>query len=366
MVDLPTARPLRRVIVTLAVLAALFHAATGPAAASSVQVAIEVFPCAPTTSAPELRISDIAKTFATVPTAPRWSFDGFAWKATVSVPEGHYIVHSGSDQCSGESEQWVAIAGQPRHVAITLNKKGRLTSIDENMYAGAVFGLLPSVPVKIEIMSGDSIIGEQTRKAAAVDGNAYQVDHLEAGQYVLRIAFGGVVASREVTIPSRPYGATTRADLTRADASEIVKMQAAGSGFIPVQYNGTEPLQTFRVGSAVVDGWITDPLIKPSDYRFWEQRISAPALAALSAAQRFLASDSRIPIQFRNLADWSAKIQSQGDQAILVDLFPNDSVGWHKEAPKTQDLCIAGIGRGDVILRFDSKAFKVITAAICP
>jgi hypothetical protein len=60
------------------------------------------------------------------------------------------------------------------------------------------------------------------------------------------------------------------------------------------------------------------------------------------------------------------QIQSQGPEVIHVDLFPSDPAVWIKQAPKTKDLCIPGIGNGDIILRLNSQTYKIIDAYVCP
>jgi hypothetical protein len=338
---------------------------------ASVDVRIEVFSCASGASdQPELRIWKLTyPTFAAVPVDPRWLFDGRTWQTTVSVPRGHYIVDSFSKNCSGHGEQWVAAPGQLRHITEALNEAlkgdGRITSVDENMYAGAVYGQLPAAPARVEMMSAGSVVGEQTRRTATVDGDVYQINYLRHGSYVLRIVFGDVVVSRQVTVPDHVYGPVVRADLTPSDAAEIVRAEAAGAGFVTVRYNGTEPLKTFRLGNASVDGWTTNPLLPPSDYRPDVQRVSAPALAALAGAERFLTSDDRIPVAFKSLSAWSAKITAGGVQKIRVDLFSTDSAAWQKVAPQTRDTCIPDPYRGDVILLFDEATLKLTASAIC-
>jgi hypothetical protein len=247
-------RRFRLILIMVTVLAAFLRGVPTPVAAAIVQATIEVIPCSPDTSdRPELRIIDLSKAFAPVPTSPQWSFDGQSWKTKVSVSDGHYVDHSEAKKCSGESEQWVAVAGEPRHIVITLNKGPGIVTLDENMFTGAVYGTLPSELARVEIMFADSVFGEQTRRAAVVDGSLYQIGHLRPGEYVLRMEFGGGVASREITIPNRAYGMAIRADLTSSDAKAIVSAQAAGSGFTQVHISA-HTADVFRLGSATVDG----------------------------------------------------------------------------------------------------------------
>lgn len=337
------------------------------AVAGDVRLNIEIFSCfADAATAPKLRISDIGKQFADVEINPAWTADGSVWATVVTIPEGHYIVHSGSKHCSGESEQWIAIPGDTRHLVITLNET-KVFTIDEDMYAGAVYGLLPTPTARIEIMSADSVIGEQTRKSAQVDGNSYQFSHLRQGQYVLRVAFGNVVASRNVTIAADSYGNAVRADLTRKDAIRIVQTQAAGSGFVPVPNTKKEPAETFRLGKATIDGWVTDPLARPSDYSNSALRISVTATAALLEAQSFLNSDRRIPNPFKKLSAWSARIMHSGHEGyVIVQLQPADLASWLRVASKAPESCFVFLGSHYVNLAINVRTGKVDEARICP
>jgi hypothetical protein len=115
----------------------------------SAQIAVSVFECShDPADAPELRVYDLDRIFAADSIAPHWSFEKPVWKATVSVPAGHYILHANTKHCAGESEQLVAIVGHTRHVTMTLDERqevnGKIIArIDEDMYASAVYGLLP-------------------------------------------------------------------------------------------------------------------------------------------------------------------------------------------------------------------------------
>ena len=281
------------------------------AASQTARVAITVFECEhDATAAPKLTIYDLDRIFAAGSIVPTWSFEDPVWKTTISLPAGHYILSARTTHCSGETEQLVAVSDRTRHVTMTLderqaNPKAITVRIDEDMYASAVYGLLPGDVARIEMMSADSLIGEQSRQTAKIDNDIYEFDHLRSGSYILRASYGDIWVSREVVIPANQYGVTVRADLTPEDASEIVREQAAGSAFVPVHYNGP-PLQTFRIGNASVDGWTTE-LLKPSDYRPSAQRISATALGALAAVQGFLKTDRRIPERFSSLSSWSAR-----------------------------------------------------------
>ena len=341
--------------------------AGGRAETSTARVVVTVFTCVQdATSAPELKIFDI-NDFALVTVAPEWTLEIPAWTTTVSIPAGHYILSAHSPQCSGESEQLVGIPGQSRHVTITLNKKGVVASIDEDMYVGTVYGLLPSTTARIEIMSADSIIGEQTRHSATIDGNIYEVNHLEPGHYILRLVIGAVIATREVDLPRDVHGPIVRADLTLEDLNQLVQQQAVGSGFINVDNYLNERVETFRLGAATVDGWTTDPLPSPSDYDTGAQRISAPAASALEVTQHFLSSDARIPKELRDLSDWSLQIQRGGhDHEILVDLFPVDLKDWLRDGPKSHLNCFIAYEKHYVRLAVNDQTWRVDEIRFCP
>lgn len=341
-----------------------------PSTAPTATVEVTVFECAhDADSAPTLRFADIARTFASVPVSPQWTFEEPIWKTTVRIPPGHYILSSRTKHCTGESEQLVAMADKIRHVTFTLdlaaNEKQLIARVDEDMYASAVYGDLPP-GARVDIMSADSIIGEQTRQAAKVDDSIYEFDHVMAGRYILRLVFGGIAVTREVAIPKDAYGATVRADLTLEDAAQIVKIQAAGSRFVPVPTYTGEPGETFQHGIATVDGWTTQ-LIPPSDYGTGAQRVSAPVLRALEVARRFLASDARIPPAFRALPDWSAQVSQGGAKdEILVDLFPQDQQSWSRTGPKKPSNCYFAKQNPYIRAAVNDRTWTVDEIVICP
>ena len=172
------------------------------------RLSITVFDCTPHSGkAPSLFIEDIDRRFTSVPVSPRWTTGPPVWRTTVQIQAGHYIVSAGSSPCGGETEQLVALAGYTRHLAITLNRvvtrAGRvaMVTVDEDMYAGAVYGILPNPMSSVEMMSATSIIGEQTRRTAKIDGMVFEFDHMIPGRYVLRLDAGDVAVSREVIVP---------------------------------------------------------------------------------------------------------------------------------------------------------------------
>ncbi|MFY9738327.1 MAG: hypothetical protein WAK11_04655 [Candidatus Cybelea sp.] len=323
-------------------------------------------------TAPELRIEDIDRTFAPIAVVPQWTFEDPVWQTTLSIPGGHYIFESHTRRCTGESEQLVAIPGQVHHVTMTLDEKHEASAkaitvrVDENMYAAAVYGLLPSLAARVELMSGDSLVGEQTRQTAKVDGAIYEFDHLRSGLYVLRVRYGGIAVSREVVIPPNKYGATARTDLTSEDASQIVQMQAAGSHFVPVDNYMHESITAFQRGPATVDGW-TNELISPSDYSIAEQRISVPATRALDTAERFIRSDAHIPKGFRNLSAWSLQVEKSGhEHEILVNLFPTNLQAWLRDGPKASQKCYIPRWKHYVGLAVNDQTWSVDETWICP
>ncbi|HVR48077.1 MAG TPA: hypothetical protein VMT95_15710 [Candidatus Binatia bacterium] len=333
------------------------------------QVTATVYECAhDANDSPTLRIADVDRLFASVPVTPQWSFQEPVWQTTVALPVGHYIIDSRTKHCTGESEQLVAIAGQTRHVTVTLDYQATPTKfiarVDENMYASAVYGVLPSLPSRVEIMAADSIIGEQTRRPATIDGNFYEFDHLRSGRYVVRVVFGDVVASREVVIPKDVYGATVRADLTTGEASEIVRTQAAGTGYFTVKNYMHEKVETHRLGPATVDRW-TNELTAPSDYNIRTQRIGTPVLHALEVAQHFLSSDERVPPGFRTLSAFSIGIGGSNSE-IFVNLVPVDLNAWRRNGPKRPESCYVPEWDGNLTVVVNEKAWRVDEVVVCP
>jgi hypothetical protein len=347
--------------------------AQGKSQTPGAQVAITVFECTHNAAdAPELSIDDISKTVESVRLSPQWVFNAPVWETTISIPSGHYIFHTRTKHCSGESEQLVAVQGLARHLTMTLDERHKearprqiqSVRVDEDMYASAVYGVLPSPMVRAEIMSVDSVLGEQTRDPAKIDGTVYEVDHLRAGRYILRISFGEIVVSREVLIPPNIYGSVVRADLTAEDAGRIVALQAAGSGFVPVSNYMKEQVVTFQRGPAVVDGW-TNQLIPPSDYNTFTQRLSVPVLYALDVTQRFISSDQDIPATFRNLADWSARV-THGDPEIVINLLPTDVTSWITEGPQKPKNCYIPQWKHYLAIVVNDQTWAVDQVVICP
>ena len=362
------ARPLALIMSAVILLLSIEMSPIQANASSTVRVAVEVFVCSSDREdVPVLSMYAARSGNVKMQVAPRWSFNGDAWRTSVDVPQGNYVISARSKRCNGLSTQWYALPGAVRHITLTLNEEGRVGNIGGNYYAGVVYGSLPSQTTKVEVMSVDGAIGEQTRLQASVDGETYQEGYLPRGRYVLRASLGSVIVSREITLASG--NAVVRADFTPADAAEIIRQQARGSRFTRVTDSTGASIQSYRLGSSEIDGWISDPLIPPSDYDTREQRISSEGLAALSAAERFLIKESAIPAAFKNLNAWNASISNSGtnNSHILIGLRPNDPAQWAKQSPAAQGYCISGIRMANVILEFDvTKAAIVGTPTICP
>lgn len=366
---------LRFGLLAFSILVSLKPATAGAAEAISspaASISITVFECVHDAgSPPVLRVTDIDKILASVPVTPQWYFQEPVWKTTISVPSGHYIFHARTKHCTGESEQLVAIPGIVRHLTITLDEKdeqapGTIQSVkvDEDMYASAVYGVLPSAIARVELMSLTSPIGEQTRQTAKVDGDVYEFDHLMPGRYVVRIVYGDILVSREVIIPSNVYGAVVRADLTAEEASRIVQVQASGSGFVSVENYAHEQEQRLRLGSAVVDGW-TNQLIPPSDYNTRTLRLNVSLVHALDVTRGFLISDRRIPTGFRSLSAWSVQLRN-AEPNIIVNLLPTNVASWVREGPEHPLNCYIPELKHYVIVAVNDQTWAIDEVAICP
>lgn len=66
-----------------------------------------------------------------------------------------------------------------------------------------------------------------------------------------------------------------RADFTADDLAQVVREEATGSGFVPVDKSS----ERFRLGAASASGWTNAPLLPPSDYGTGVLRISPPVNA---------------------------------------------------------------------------------------
>ena len=156
----------------------------------------------------------------------------------------------------------MAIPGAQRHLALTINE-ANVRPIDGGSFYGIIYGYLPTPTATVEVMRADTLLGEQTRKSVPTDGDTYQIGSLYPGPYVVRIAFGNVVASRDVTIGRTSDTVTVRADLTIDDAARIVQEQADGSHFVHVPNSQSTDAKSFVLGAASVNGWTTKPLPPP-------------------------------------------------------------------------------------------------------
>jgi len=94
--------------------------------------------------------------------------------------------------------------------------------------------------------------------------------------------------------------------------AEIINKQAAGRAFVNVPSFSKEQAQTFSLGAARVDGWVTDPLISPSDYEIWEQRLTPVAGHAIAVAQGYLTHDPSIAKALNPQPQWSLRIMNGG------------------------------------------------------
>lgn len=347
--------------------------ASAVASGGSVALQLIVFPCAADSAvAPTLRAWALQRPPALVQTTPSWQHLGPVWEGSLTFAPGVYMFSAESLHCSGGASRWVAIPGAQRHLTLTVNKENART-IDGNLSPGTVYGYLPAPTATVEIMRAGALIGEQTRQSVPTDGDTYQVGYLRPGPYVVRIAFGDVVASRDVTIGRTFDTVTIRADFTTEDAASIVAQQAGGSRFVPVPNDQHIHAVSFELGAATADGWTTEPLAPPSDYQPDVQRIDALTAGALASAQRFLAGDSQIPPTFKALSAWSVDVLGSGARAagapnpnVVIDLKPANLQLWQRQAPNTRDQCEVFAGDHYVRLTIDSKTWKVDQSRICP
>ncbi len=334
--------------------------------ADAVRVEVQVFPCEQGLAVtPTIGVSNLERQFARVAVSPTWSRMKSTWVARFSVPAGYYAVYARSDYCTGASEQWVAIPGELRHIAITLNKPPHIIGLDENMFADTVYGRLPTPVSRVEVMRVDSIVGEQGRRVATLDGSSYQLGYLREGPYIVRVTFGNVVVSREVVFPPHAYGFAIEADLTPHDAQVLVQQQESGSGFVDVPNYGHTKASTFRYGRAAVSGWSTDPLLFPSDYNTGTQRLSIAVLRGLESARNFLATDARIPKSFDSLLAWSVGVGGDPEE-VRIDLVPVDMAAWLRDGPKTPQGCLIFASQHSIRLVVNPSNGHVDDVMICP
>jgi hypothetical protein len=228
------------------------------AATSTVQADVEVFVCSTDRQdAPVLSMYPAGSgVLKKLPLAPDWSFSDHAWRTSLDVPAGSYVVSARSKQCAGQFANWYAQPGAVRHVAFTLNQPSSIANIDGDRNAGVVYGSLPSQTAQVELLPADAALREQTRRQVSIDGTSYQVTNLARGRYTLRVLFGSVIVRREIMLPSSH--AIVRADFTAADAAEIVRQQANGSAFVQVSGGAGTASRALRLGNATIDGWTSD------------------------------------------------------------------------------------------------------------
>jgi hypothetical protein len=227
------------------------------AATSTVRANLEVFVCSSDRQdAPVLSMYPAGSGISKLALAPDWSFSDHAWRTTIDVPAGSYVVSARSKQCAGQFANWYAQPGAVRHVAFTLNQPSSIANIDGDRNAGVVYGSLPSQTAQVELLPSDAALREKTRRQVTIDGTSYQETHLAGGRYTLQVSFGSVIVRREITLPSSH--AIVRADFTAADAAEIVRQQASGSGFVEVSGGAGIACRVFRLGNATIDGWTSE------------------------------------------------------------------------------------------------------------
>ena len=236
--------------------------ASAVASDQTVPLQLTVFPCAADSAiAPTLRVWSMQRPPSKIPVAPDWQRVGAVWEGSLTLAAGAYMLGADSPHCHAYS-RWMAIPGALRHLVITVNTEN-VKTIDGSSFNGTIYGYLPAPTATVEIMRLDRLLGEQTRKPVPTDGGTYQIGSLYPGPYVVRIAFGDVVASRDVTIGRTFDTLTVRADLTTDDAAGIVQQQANGSHFVHVRNSQNTNAKSFVLGAASVNGWTTKPLPPP-------------------------------------------------------------------------------------------------------
>ncbi|MGA8534136.1 MAG: hypothetical protein WB615_08520 [Candidatus Tumulicola sp.] len=344
------------------------------ASEQTVQLQVTVFPCATdSAAAPSLRAWALQRPPAQIAETPAWERIGSVWQASLTLAPGPYMLSAESPHCSGEGEPWVAIPGAQRHLALTVNRMN-VKSIDGDSLIGIIYGSLPAPAATVEVMRAGSLLGEQTRRSVPTDGDTYQIGYLHSGPYVVRITFGNVVVSRDVTIGRTLDAAAVRADLSTGDAAAIVQQQATGSRFVHVPNGQKIRAVSFELGAASADGWTTQPLAPPSDYRTDVQRINALTAGALASAQRFLADNSQIPATFKTLSAWSVDVlnnvypngRGNANANVVIDLRPANLQAWQQRISNSRDQCLVFAGDHYVRLTIDSKTWKVNDSRICP
>ncbi len=235
--------------------------ASAVASGQSVPLQLTVFPCAADSAAPpSLSAWDWRRAPSVkIQPAPSWQRIGAIWQGSLTLAPGRYMLYADSPHCSGSYVHWVGIPGEQRHLTLTINKLKSGTLVD-GLHYGLIYGYLPAPSATVEVMRADSLAGEQTRRPVPTDGDTYQIANLTPGQYVVRVTFGGVVTSRDVTLGRTSDTFTVRADLTPADAARMVDQQAAGSRFVYVKNDQDVRMTRLVLGAASANGWTTEPL----------------------------------------------------------------------------------------------------------
>lgn len=246
---------------------ALVLAATTAGAISSdrtVTLQLTVFPCAAdAAAAPALSLWSMQRPPQNMNLAPDWQRAGSVWQASLALAPGRYMIGAGSSHCTGGYAQWIALPGAPRHLAFTLNKQGARTI--GGSFEGLVYGYLPVPVATVDVVPSDDSGAQQTRRSVPTDGDTYQIGFLRPGRYVVRVSFGDVTASHDVTVGRTFDSLTVRADLTTGDGASIVRQEAEGSRFVRAPNAQQTHAVAFELGSASAGGWTTSSSASPGE-----------------------------------------------------------------------------------------------------
>jgi hypothetical protein len=250
---------------TFSIAAAFALAVVGTNAVASdetVPLQLTVFPCAADSAvAPTLSAWTMQQPPSKIPVTPAWQRTGAVWEGSLALARGAYMLSADSPHCHAYS-RWMAIPGAQRHLAITINTEN-VKTIGGSLFDGTIYGYLPTPTATVDVTRAGGSLGEQTRKSVPTDGDTYQISGLYPGRYAVRIAFGKVVATRDVTIGRTFDTLTVRADLSTADAASIVQQQANGSRFVQAPNSQKTNAKSFELGAASANGWTTKPLAPP-------------------------------------------------------------------------------------------------------
>lgn len=295
---------------------------------------------------------------------PRWTRRNGAFVATVVIPEGHYLLHARyrSHKCTAEALQFVALSGHQRHLLVTF-AKGDVFTIDQNMFAGAIYGTLPSEDAAVEVMLPNSPVADETRRAGLVDGRFFEVDGLHNGPYLLHLRIGHQNLTRIVYFSSARYGHSERVDLRLATLEAVVAASAAKSRF--VERGG---ITRYETPSIALDGWQLAPTPFPADYVSGQLRISRDVAAAFEAAQRWLASSANeIYPDYAKLSAWHTTVS--GSETVMMVALQANTAAWPLPRDRRQKpavTCALPENRHSVRLTLDRTSWSVLEAFRCP